>query len=98
MTPAPKRRWFRFSLRTMFVVVTLFGCWLAYSLNWIRQRHDFIADETSVREHHPTHDTWSATIVGRGKNPPAPWAPSMLWAFGEDGYTVVCVLAEAEDV
>jgi hypothetical protein len=24
MTPAPKRRWFRFSLRTLFVVVTLF--------------------------------------------------------------------------
>jgi hypothetical protein len=35
---APKRRWFRFSLRTLFVLVTLFGCWLGYQLNWIRAR------------------------------------------------------------
>jgi hypothetical protein len=42
----PKRRWFRFSLRTMFVVVTLFGVaagWVAYQLNWIRQRHEFVS-------------------------------------------------------
>jgi hypothetical protein len=39
MTPATKRRWFRFSLRTLFVVVTLLCCWLGYQLNWIRQRH-----------------------------------------------------------
>ena len=25
MTPAPKRRWFAFSLRTLFVVVTVFA-------------------------------------------------------------------------
>jgi hypothetical protein len=30
MTPAPKRRWFQFSLRTMFVVVTVFACWLGW--------------------------------------------------------------------
>ena len=30
MTTAPRRRWFRFSLRTLFVVVTItaIGCWL----------------------------------------------------------------------
>ena len=42
MTPAPKPRRFRFSLRTLFVVVTLVGCWLGYQLNWIRQRHDML--------------------------------------------------------
>jgi hypothetical protein len=42
MTPAPKRRWFRFSLRTLFVVVTLFGCWLGYNLNWIRARRNVL--------------------------------------------------------
>jgi hypothetical protein len=38
----PKRRWFRFSLRTLFVLVTVIGVaagWLANQLNWIRQRH-----------------------------------------------------------
>ena len=40
--PKPRRR-FRFSLRTMFVLVTV-GCfflaWLVYHLDWIRQRRD----------------------------------------------------------
>jgi hypothetical protein len=38
----PKRRWFRFSLRTLFALVTLcalLSCWTVYQLNWIRQRH-----------------------------------------------------------
>ena len=41
---APKRRWPQFSLRTMFVVVTVLAVplgWIGYSLNWIRQRHEF---------------------------------------------------------
>jgi hypothetical protein len=28
MTPTPKRRWFRFSLRTMFVVATASALWV----------------------------------------------------------------------
>ena len=40
-TPAkPRRRWFRFGLRTLFVAATAVACWLGYQLNWIRQRHD----------------------------------------------------------
>ena len=38
----PKRRWFRFSLRTLFVLVTIIGIaagWVTYQLNWIRERH-----------------------------------------------------------
>ena len=38
MDDTRKRRWLRFSLRTLFVLVTLFCVWLGYSLNWIRQR------------------------------------------------------------
>ena len=41
----PKRRWFSFSLRTLFVVVTIIGVgagWVAYQLNWIRERHRLI--------------------------------------------------------
>jgi protein-S-isoprenylcysteine O-methyltransferase Ste14 len=37
---APPRRWFRFSLRTLFVVVTLVGLWLGYYLNWMQQRRE----------------------------------------------------------
>jgi hypothetical protein len=42
--PKP-RRWFRFSLRTMFVLVTVFCVWLGYQLNWIRQRRDAIRSD-----------------------------------------------------
>lgn len=44
--PAPKRRWFRFSLRTFFVVVTILAVWLGYQINWIRQRRDVRASTT----------------------------------------------------
>jgi hypothetical protein len=36
----PRRRWFQFGLRTMFVVVAFFAIWLGYQANWVRQRHD----------------------------------------------------------
>jgi hypothetical protein len=32
------RRWFRYSLRTMFVVVTVFAVWLGWELKFIRDR------------------------------------------------------------
>ena len=40
MTNDRKRHWFSFSLRTMFVVVTVFGVWLGYEILWIQQRHE----------------------------------------------------------
>ena len=37
MTPRPKRRW-SFSLRTLFVVVTVLGCWLGWQVKIVRDR------------------------------------------------------------
>jgi hypothetical protein len=38
MTEAkPKRHWLRFSLRTMFVAVTAFACWLGWQVNIVHQ-------------------------------------------------------------
>jgi hypothetical protein len=48
MTPAPKGRWFRFSLRTLFVVVTVFGCWMGYEVNWIRQRRALLSSSFAL--------------------------------------------------
>jgi hypothetical protein len=46
MTEAKSKcRWFRFSLRALFVVMTAVGVgsgWVAYQLNWIREQHDFL--------------------------------------------------------
>ncbi len=41
MTHAAKRRWFRFSLRTLFVVVTVFGVWLGWEIKYVRDRRRF---------------------------------------------------------
>ncbi len=37
-TEPPKRRWFRFRLRTMLVVVTIVCAWLGWSLRQLHQR------------------------------------------------------------
>ena len=42
---APRRRWFSFSLRTLFVVVTIAaiaGGWVMYQVSWIRQRRTML--------------------------------------------------------
>ena len=39
----PKRRWFRFSLRTLFVLVAIVSVplgWVAYQYKWISDRHE----------------------------------------------------------
>jgi hypothetical protein len=77
MTPAPKRRWFQWSLRTLFVVVTVFGCWLGYELNWIRQRHRYLEDQADLRARFPGAIQSSAVPVD---------APGFLWLFGERGH------------
>jgi hypothetical protein len=73
MNPAPKRRWFRFGLRTLFVVMTLSGCWLGYHLNWIRERHAYLGN--------------SAAVVSRG-SAAAPLSLRMLGEDGITSVTV----------
>ena len=71
--PQP-RRWFRFSLRTLFVLVTVVCVWLGYQLNWIRQRRDVLGSgEVLVFDE-----------VDRESRP-----PSLLWLFGEHGYSMM---------
>jgi len=83
---SPKRRWFRFSLRTLFVVVTVFACWLGYEMNWIRQRRQVIGDPQ-------VQNTSFYLSKAMYRNPPqihtrqiysvAPWPLNWL---GEPGY------------
>ena len=86
--PVPKRRWFRFRLRTLFVVVTVLSCWLGYQISWIRQRHVFLASE---------HGTANSLGVpaGNGGKQIAPWP---LWAFGESGAMGVFIVAKSPSV
>ena len=36
----PRRNLFRFSLRTLFVLLTLFGVWLGMQVKWVRDRRE----------------------------------------------------------
>jgi hypothetical protein len=74
-----KRRWFRFSLRTLFVVTTIIGVcagWVLYQLNWIRQRHDFTA-----------RYSWIGWAWRPDVEPPD--APLSLRLFGETRMTAI---------
>jgi hypothetical protein len=84
-----KRRWFRWSLRTMFVVVTVLGVWLGWNFHYVRERDKMAA--------------WIAAEGGSVIKGPAsrPWkALPRSWSFlgaesvsqvvlgGSDRYTV----------
>jgi hypothetical protein len=46
MTPAPNRRWFAYSLRTLFVAVTVFACviaWIVGEVRFVNQRWEMRA-------------------------------------------------------
>ena len=80
--PKP-RRWFRFSLRTLFLLVTVFCVWLGYHLNWMRERHAFLASLPKDWQPPPwnTHNTL---------------APLGLWLLSETGITSIYI-AKGED-
>src|SRR5262245_13505510 len=69
-----RRRWYQFSLRTFFVLVTIacvaFGYWVHWCREWIRQRHEAISsglvEDISVMKERPR-------------------APGGLWLFQEQG-------------
>jgi hypothetical protein len=40
--PSPRRSWLRFSLRTFFVLLTIFGVWLGIKINAARRQHEAV--------------------------------------------------------
>ena len=67
----PRRRWFRFSLKTLFVVLTLFGVWLGVQVNWIRQRREarqWIKDHGGLIEVDTEHNPIGAPLWPRPRS------------------------------
>jgi hypothetical protein len=63
----------RFKLRTLFVLIALISlplCWVAYQLNWIRERHAFLgrpnwsAMQPTVPPHAAPKPPWSLALFG----------------------------------
>jgi hypothetical protein len=98
----PRRRWFRYSLRTFFVVMTAFCVWLGVQVKWMRDRHKAIEwvtlhghyiDSTShsegARDDNPAHRIHVFQPVA------APWP---LGALGERGITAISVWDKDADL
>ncbi len=85
MTTTPKRRWLAFTLRTLFVAVTVVGIglgWVVYQLNWIRQRRAVIA--------RPDIISWSRFSVEPLASPPWTLRPFAARGF----YTVDLIIVD----
>jgi hypothetical protein len=90
MTTKTLRTWFCFSLRGMFIVITLFGVWLGRQVQWMRERHEarawIVAHETGthVARDGIDDDYWSTELVNgvavttRKKVRNAPWSIRIL--------------------
>ncbi len=91
MTTIPKPRWPRFTLRTLFVVVTVVGLavgWFVYQLNWIRQRDEFLTkNRTRALEF-----GYVGSFLCGGPPHIANYAPGLLWVFGENPINQVDLL------
>ena len=79
----PKRRWFAFSLRTLFVVVTVAAAiiaFLASELRWVRERQEFLDRAERDRE----------SLLGAGTYLTYPSIPFWRrWLGDSPQYTVI---------
>jgi len=79
----------RYSLRTLLIAITVFAVWLGwvdYQLNWIRQRHRFLAEKQIGR----------VTMIGHPHGYVPPDCPLSLRIFGERRCKAIVVAQEDE--
>ena len=62
------RHYFKFSLRTLFALVTIMCVWLVYQLHWIRERHKALEELQQSNVFFDTHKPapWSIRLIERG--------------------------------
>ena len=67
------RRYFQFSLRTLFALMTILCVWLGYQLNWIRERHKALEELQQSRVVFDTYKPapWSIRLIERGVPSPS---------------------------
>jgi len=104
-TPPVRRRWFRFSLRTLLVVVLLLAvplAWMGVQLKWIRDRHAFrLKHLTSIQGGINLNQERAAKLVASGFPKAAGRhiaPPGMLWLFGEYAFANLDVAVSSDDV
>jgi hypothetical protein len=79
------RRWFGFSLRTLFVVVTALACGLGWQLNVVRARHAALKQMAVTPGFHiTTAAAWRARVAGTSPFPPAATIPRVRVWLGDE--------------
>lgn len=74
--PKPRSRWWRFSLRTMFIVVTLLCCWLGWESSIVRNRQSVLKEmRSSSAVHFVTAEEWKGRFPLPMSVSPGPSAP-----------------------
>jgi hypothetical protein len=63
--PKPRRRWFRLSLRTMFVVLTAFSLWIVWQAKIVRDRKHAIHSFEAVLGEPSQIPVWRRWMVDR---------------------------------
>jgi hypothetical protein len=79
------RRWFRFGMQTLFVVVTemaILAWFVSYQCNWLQQRRDFIRSRSDL-------------IAISEASSISTHAPKLLWIYGEIGYDYIYLAAHS---
>jgi hypothetical protein len=72
MPEQPKSRWFRFSLRSLFIIVTVLGCWLGWESSVVRQRKALLKKlDASIAFELTTAEEWQRRYI----NGPPPGEP-----------------------
>ena len=57
----PRRRWFQFRLMSLFLLTTLVAIWLAWELNFIRERQAWLRENAALLDS-PTPNPTSAEV------------------------------------
>lgn len=91
------RQWLRFSLRSVFVLITALCVFLGYEFEWIRRRRRLL-DERFLPILQFERNDWVASAKGQiqyldmSEQLLRKKAPPFLWLFGEVGYGEISVL------
>jgi len=93
--PGPKRRWYQYSLRTLFVLMTLFAVWLGLRIHRAQQQKEAVeallkADGSIVYDSDWDHPLGGSSPQGRSLPPGSNWLRRQLGNDFFDEVTGVC--------
>ena len=86
-------RWFRlrFSLRTLFVIVTVFGIWLGWQMSIVRERKNMrtVLEAACGPDGKPYSQVWNNSLISYGiRHYQLPWLRKIL---GDEPVPIICL-------